>query len=210
MKTNDLKRLARRGGFEERSRAAAAGLPDLAAADGLLDVAVGTMSSPVGELFVAVTGRGLAAIAFEGDRYRDLVLGRIAQLISPRILPSPRATDAWRRELDEYFAAERTRFELPVDRRLIHGIASDVLKQTSKIPYGEVSTYGAIAKKIGHPSAARAVGRALGANPIPIVIPCHRVIGASGALTGYAGGLDRKVRLLELEGSVLPGSLGGA
>ena len=78
------------------------------------------------------------------------------------------------------------------------------MKQTSKIPYGEVSTYGAIAKEIGHPSAARAVGRALGANPIPIVIPCHRVIGVSGALTGYAGGIDRKVRLLELEGVLAP------
>ena len=119
-------------------------------------------------------------------------------------MPSPKGTDPWRRELDEYFAAGRTGFELPVDRRLIHGIASDVLKQTSRIPYGEVSTYGAIAKKIGHPSAARAVGRALGANPIPIVIPCHRVIGATGALTGYAGGIDRKVRLLELEGVLAP------
>jgi methylated-DNA-[protein]-cysteine S-methyltransferase len=162
------------------------------------------VSSPIGELFVAVTGRGLAAIAFEGDEYRDEVLDRIARLISSRILPSPKGTDAWRRELDEYFAAKRTGFELPVDRRLIHGIASDVLKQTSKIPYGEVSTYGAIAKRIGHPSAARAVGRALGSNPIPIVIPCHRVIGASGALTGYAGGIDRKVRLLELEGVLAP------
>jgi methylated-DNA-[protein]-cysteine S-methyltransferase len=206
MNTKDLKRLASRARSEERSRSAAAGLPDLAAADGLLDVAVGTMASPIGELMVAVTPRGLACIAFEGEEYRDEVLGRIAREISPRILPSTKGTDEWRHELDEYFAAKRTRFDLRIDRRLIHGIAREVLVQTSKIPYGEVSTYGKIAGEIGHPSAARAVGRALGSNPIPIVIPCHRVIGASGKLTGYAGGLDRKVRLLELEGSVLPGS----
>ena len=204
MNANDLKRLAARAEAESQSRTAAEALPDAAAADGLLDVAVGTLSSPIGELLVVVTGRGLAAIVFEGDEYRDELLGRVARQISPRILPSSKGTDAWRRELDEYFASGRTGFELPVDRRLIHGIASSVLKQTSKIPYGEVSTYGAIAKKIGHPSAARAVGRALGSNPIPIVIPCHRVIGASGKLTGYAGGLDRKITLLELEGVLAP------
>ncbi|MGZ8650685.1 MAG: methylated-DNA--[protein]-cysteine S-methyltransferase [Actinomycetota bacterium] len=202
---SDLKRLASRAESEEGSRAAAAALPDLAAADGLLDVAVGTMTSPIGELMVVVTPRGLVGVVFESAGYRDEVLGRIAREISPRILPSAKGTDAWRRELDEYFVAKRTRFDLRVDRRLIRGIARDVLQQTSKIPYGEVSTYGSIAGKIGHPTAARAVGRALGSNPIPIVIPCHRVIGASGALTGYAGGIDRKVRLLQLEGSVLPG-----
>jgi len=204
MNTNDLKRLAGKADAEARSRKAAEALPDAAAADGLLDVAVGAISSPIGELFVVVTARGLAAVAFEGDDYRDELLERVVRQISPRILPSPKGTDAWRRELDEYFASGRTGFELPVDRRLIHGIASDVLKQTSRIPYGEVSTYGAIAKQIGHPTAARAVGRALGSNPIPIVIPCHRVIGASGALTGYAGGIERKVRLLELEGVLAP------
>ncbi len=204
MNTNDLKRLARRSGSEERSRAAAASLPDRAAADGLLDVAVGTVSSPIGELMVAVTPRGLACVAFEGEAYRREVLERMANEISPRILASAKGTDEWRRELDEYFAAERTGFDLPVDRRLIHGIARDVLVQTSKIAFGRTNTYGEIAKKIGHPSAARAVGRALGSNPIPIVIPCHRVIGANGKLTGYAGGLDRKIRLLELEGVLAP------
>jgi methylated-DNA-[protein]-cysteine S-methyltransferase len=203
MNTNDLKRLASRTGAEERSRAAASGLPDLAAADGLLDVAVGTMPSPIGDLMVAVTPRGLARVAFEGEEDREEILDEIARAISPRILPSAKGTDPWRRELAEYFEAERTRFDLRVDRRLIRGIARDVLRQTSRIPYGELSTYGRIAGEIGHPTAARAVGRALGANPIPIVIPCHRVIGASGKLTGYAGGLDRKVALLELEGSLL-------
>jgi methylated-DNA-[protein]-cysteine S-methyltransferase len=205
MNPNELKRLADRPGSELRSRDAATTLPDAATAAGLLDVAIGTLSSPIGELFVAVTERGLAAVAFEGDAYREALLARIAGQISPRILSSAKATDAWRTELDEYFAARRTRFDLDVDRRLIHGIARDVLRQTAKIPYGELSTYGTIAKRIGHPTAARAVGRALGANPIPIVIPCHRVVGASGALTGYAGGIDRKVALLELEGVLAPG-----
>jgi methylated-DNA-[protein]-cysteine S-methyltransferase len=204
MNPNELKRLADRAGVASRSRDAAANFPDAAASAGLLDVAVGTLGSPIGDLFVAVTDRGLAAIAFEGDEYREELLARIARQISPRILPSARGTDAWRTELDEYFAARRTRFDLDVDRRLIHGIARDVLRQTAKIPYGELSTYGTIAKRIGHPTAARAVGRALGSNPIPIVIPCHRVIGASGALTGYAGGIDRKVILLELEGVLAP------
>jgi methylated-DNA-[protein]-cysteine S-methyltransferase len=206
MNAKDLKRLANRAEAEERSRAVAAGMPELAAADGLLDVAVAEMDSPIGELMVAVTPRGLACVAFEGDAYRHELLERIANEISPRILPSAKGTDEWRRELDEYFAAERTRFDLPIDRRLIHGIARDVLVQTGRIGFGQTNTYGEIAKKIGHPTAARAVGRALGSNPIPIVIPCHRVIGASGKLTGYAGGLDRKVTLLELEGSLLPGS----
>ena len=204
MNTNDLRRLAHRAESEARSRAVAAGLSDLAAAEGLLDVALGTMASPIGELMVAVTPRGLACVAFEGEEHRDELLGRIARTISPRILPSAKGTDAWRRELEEYFAAERTRFDLRVDRRLIHGIARDVMVQTSRIGFGQTNTYGEIAKKIGHPTAARAVGRALGSNPIPIVIPCHRVIGASGKLTGYAGGLDRKIALLELEGVLAP------
>lgn len=197
MKTVDLKRLA--AGAEDRSQSAAAGLSDLAASNDLLDVAVGTLDSPVGELLIAVTPRGLARVAFEDDA-RGRVFERIARELSPRILRSSRATDAWRRELEEYFASGRTRFALPVDRRLIHGIARDVLRRTARIPFGQTSTYGEIAREIGRPSAARAVGRSLGSNPIPIVIPCHRVVGASGRLTGYAGGLDRKVKLLELEG----------
>ena len=202
MNTNDLKRLAGRVDAERNSRAAAAAIPDLAAAAGLLDVAIGTVDSPIGELRVAVTPRGLACVVFD-DEDLDGVLERIARRISPRILESRSATDDVRRELDQYFDRERTDFDVPVDRRLIHGIARDVLIQTSRIAFGRTSTYGEIAKKIGHPTAARAVGRALGSNPIPIVIPCHRVIGASGKLTGYAGGLDRKIALLELEGAIL-------
>ncbi len=167
-------------------------------------MAVGEVDSPIGRLLVAVTPRGLARVAFE-DEDRDRVLAELASRLSPRILESAAVTDDARRELEEFFAGERTRFGVKVDRRLIQGIARDVLRATSKIPYGELSTYGGVARQIGRPTAARAVGRALGSNPIPVVIPCHRVIGAGGALTGYAGGLDRKVALLELEGSLLPG-----
>jgi methylated-DNA-[protein]-cysteine S-methyltransferase len=200
MKTNDLKRLA--AGDDARARELAERLSGEAADRGLLDVAVAELDSPLGRLLVAVTPRGLLRVAFE-EEDRDRLLSHIAREISPRILESARATDEARRELEEFFEAERTRFALKIDRRLIHGIAREVLRATSRIPYGQMSTYGTVARQIGRPTAARAVGRALGSNPIPIVIPCHRVIGAGGSLTGYGGGLDRKVALLELEGSLL-------
>lgn len=200
MKTSDLKHLA--SGAVERSAAAAAVLPDLAAANDLLDVAVGTVASPIGELTVAVTPRGLARVAFD-DEDVDQVIRELSASISPRVLRSARATEEVRRELDEYFDRRRTRFDVRVDRRLIHGIARDVLAQTSRIPFGRTSTYGEIAGKIGKPRAARAVGNALGSNPIPVVIPCHRVLRAGGALGGYGGGLDRKEALLALEGAIL-------
>ena len=202
MSTNELKRLA--AGDDDHARELADRVAAEAAGRGLLDVAVGELDSPIGRLLVAVTPRGLARVAFESED-RDRVLAEIARRLSPRILESAAVTDDARRELEEFFAGERTRFGLKVDRRLIRGIARDVLRATSRIPYGELSTYGGVAREIGRPTAARAVGRALGSNPIPVVIPCHRVIGAGGALTGYAGGLDRKVALLELEGSLLPG-----
>jgi methylated-DNA-[protein]-cysteine S-methyltransferase len=202
MSTNELKRLA--AGDDDRARELADRVAAEAAGRGLLDVAVGELDSPIGRLLVAVTPRGLARVAFESED-RDRVLAEIALRLSPRILESAAVTDDARRELEEFFAGERTRFGLKVDRRMIRGIARDVLRATSRIPYGELSTYGGVAREIGRPTAARAVGRALGSNPIPVVIPCHRVIGAGGALTGYAGGLERKVALLELEGSLLPG-----
>jgi methylated-DNA-[protein]-cysteine S-methyltransferase len=199
---DELKRLA--AADDDRARQLASRIEAEAAGRGLLDVAVASVDSPLGELLVAVTPRGVARVAFP-EEDRDGVLAGIARQISPRILESAAATDDVRRELEEFFAARRTRFDVKVDRRLIHGIARDVLRATSHIPYGTVSTYGAVAGKIGRPAAARAVGRALGSNPIPIVIPCHRVIGAGGALTGYAGGLPRKVALLELEGFLMGG-----
>jgi len=148
MKTTDLKPLA--AGADRRAADAAARLPDLAAANDLLDVAVGTVPSPIGELLVAVTPRGLARVAFDHED-RDEVLRALAVAFSPRVLESARATDEVRRELDEYFDHRRTRFDVHVDRRLIHGIARDVLAQTSRIAYGRTSTYGEIAGRIGKP-----------------------------------------------------------
>jgi methylated-DNA-[protein]-cysteine S-methyltransferase len=187
---------------ERRSRDAAVRLRAAAFDDGLVDVAVGTVDSPVGELFVAVTPRGLASIAFEGVD-RDRLMARFARELSPRVVATARATDDVRRELDEYFGGARRRFDLPLDRRLMSRFMREVLGATSRVSFGRLATYGEIAGRIGHPSAARAVGAALGANPIPIVIPCHRVVGANGKLTGYGGGLPRKEALLRLEGSLL-------
>lgn len=188
---------------DRRSQRAAGAFAEPATAAGLVDVATATMDSPIGELLVAVTPRGLALVAFE-DEHRDRVLARIARELSPRILEAASPTDEARRQLERYFAHELTRFELKLDRRLIGPFARNVLRETGRVGFGRTATYGAIATKIGHPSAARAVGRALGSNPIPIVIPCHRIVGASGSLTGYAGGLDRKRTLLTLEGVSLP------
>jgi methylated-DNA-[protein]-cysteine S-methyltransferase len=200
MKTADLKKLApSRAEAEAASRAAAERLREAAAQARLIDVAVATMGSPVGDLLLAVTPRGLAAIWFD-DGDRQLLLDRLAREVSPRVLESPRATDDVRRELDEYFAGRRTAFDLALDRRLMHPFAREVLTAIAKVGFGRVATYGEIAKRLGKPSAARAVGAALGSNPIPIVVPCHRVVGAGGKLTGYAGGLHRKEWLLTLEG----------
>jgi methylated-DNA-[protein]-cysteine S-methyltransferase len=201
MNANDLKRLAPPADAATRSRRAAGELGDLAAEHGLLDVAVATMDSPVGDLLIAVTPRGLARVAFDIEP-RDEVLEEIADRVSPRILESGAATDAWRRELEEYFAHERTRFDLAIDRRLLSAFAREVMAGAARVPFGRTTTYGELAERIGHPRAARAVGTALGSNPIPVVLPCHRVLRAGGKLGGYAGGLDRKTTLLELEGAL--------
>jgi methylated-DNA-[protein]-cysteine S-methyltransferase len=193
----DLKRLTR--GTEQRSREVARSFAERAADAGLVDVAVATMDSPVGELLVAVTRGGLARVAFE-DEDRDRVFARLAKELSPRILEAARPTDRARTELEEYFSGERSRFDLRLDRRLMGPFARDVLRATGRVGFGRTATYGQIAARIGRPAASRAVGRALGSNPIPIVIPCHRIIGATGALTGYGGGLPRKRTLLTLEG----------
>jgi methylated-DNA-[protein]-cysteine S-methyltransferase len=178
-------------------------LHERASSEGLLDVAYAEVESPVGTLLVATTRRGLAAVEFEDGRI-DRLLARLARELSPRVLRSAAATDEARRELDEYFEGRRARFDLRLDRRLMHPFAKEVLAATARVPYGEVATYGEIAKRIGHPGSARAVGAALGSNPIAIVVPCHRIVGAGGKLTGYAGGLPRKEFLLTLEGSLLP------
>jgi methylated-DNA-[protein]-cysteine S-methyltransferase len=177
-------------------------LPDLsesAAAAGLLDVAYATLDSPVGRILLAVTPRGLVRVAYLDDG-EDAVLAGLASRISPRILSAPRQLDEPRRELDDYFAGRRTDFELPLDWQLARGFARRVLQATARIPYGSVSSYKGVATGAGNPRAFRAAGNALGSNPLPIVVPCHRVLHAGGGLGGYTGGLDRKRTLLRVEG----------
>ena len=203
MKTNEIRTLVSSTEARQRAHALDVALRDAAAREGLIDVAVAPVDSPIGELWVAVTPRGLACVAFEGED-RDALAERFARDLSPRVVAAARATDDVRRQLEEYFSGARRRFELRLDRRLMSPFARQVLGATAKVPFGRLATYGEIATRIERPSAARAVGAALGSNPIPIVVPCHRVIGTSGALTGYAGGLPRKEFLLSLEGS-LPG-----
>ncbi|HEY7762978.1 MAG TPA: methylated-DNA--[protein]-cysteine S-methyltransferase [Actinomycetota bacterium] len=202
MKPKDLKRLAPPREAADGSRAAAGRLADRAVAEGLVDVALATMDSPVGELLVAVTPRGLVAVSFE-DEGRERTVARLTREVSPRVMEAAAPTDEARRELEEYFRGGRRSFELSLDRRLMGPFAEKVLRATSRVGFGQLATYGEIAARIDRPHAARAVGRALGSNPIPIVVPCHRIVGAGGALTGYAGGLERKEILLRLEGSLL-------
>jgi methylated-DNA-[protein]-cysteine S-methyltransferase len=202
MKPKDLKRLAPPREAADGSRAAAGRLADRAVAEGLVDVALATMDSPVGELLVAVTPRGLVAVSFE-DEGRERTVARLTREVSPRVMEAAAPTDEARRELEEYFRGGRRSFELSLDRRLMGPFAEKVLRATSRVGFGQLATYGEIAARIDRPHAARAVGRALGSNPIPIVVPCHRIVGAGGALTGYAGGLARKEILLRLEGSLL-------
>jgi methylated-DNA-[protein]-cysteine S-methyltransferase len=173
-----------------------------AAGDGLLDVAYTTLDTPVGELLVAATPRGVVRISYLDWFPADETLGDLSRRVSPRVLEAPERLDEIRRELDEYFEGERRSFDISVDRTLLGPFARKVLGRTAKIPYGEVSTYAAVAAAAGSPRASRAAGNALAGNPIPIVIPCHRVLRSGGGLGGYAGGLDRKTRLLALEGAI--------
>ncbi len=182
---------------------------DLAAARaGLLDVAYTTVDSPVGPLLLAMTERGLVRLAYLGEGDRDLVLEELAARVSPRMLDAPSKLDEPRRELDQYFAGARKDFEFPIDWSLSHGFGLRVLRATARIPFGSVSTYKDVAAGAGSPRGYRAAGNALGANPLPIVVPCHRVLHAGGGLGGYTGGLDRKQLLLGLEGVVAAGGAG--
>ncbi|MEO6058480.1 MAG: methylated-DNA--[protein]-cysteine S-methyltransferase [Candidatus Limnocylindria bacterium] len=175
-----------------------------AADAGLLDVAFATADSPMGELTVFVTPRGLVRLAYPGER-EDELLAELAARVSPRILRAPGPTDQVRRELDDYFAGRRQAFDVPLDWTLVRGFAQGVLRATARVPFGAVTTYGQVAAHAGSPRGARAAGNALGSNPIPIVVPCHRVLHADGGLGGYTGGLDRKRFLLTLEGSLANG-----
>ena len=172
---------------------------EAAAAAGLLDAAYDLTDSPIGELLVATTDRGVCCISFTPDE----TLHTLARAHGSRVLRVSRRLEDVRRELDEYFEGRRTTFELDVDISFLAPFHRVVLDELARVPYGEVTTYGGLAARIDRPNAARAVGGALNKNPVPIVLPCHRVIGASGSLVGYAGGLERKRLLLQLEGALL-------
>ena len=170
------------------------------AAEGLADVSYAPADSPFGPLLLAATRRGLVRLAFPEENI-DSVLEGLAGKISPRIVEAPASLEPARRELEEYFGGGRHRFELKLDWALVGGFGQRVLRATSQIPYGGVLSYQEVAADAGSPRGYRAAGNALGANPIPIVIPCHRVILSGGAPGNYGGGSERKRWLLELEGA---------
>jgi methylated-DNA-[protein]-cysteine S-methyltransferase len=168
-----------------------------ALAEGLVDVRYDVTESPVGDLFIASTERGLCRISYHAEGQDE----QLARIFGARVLRVP--LDDVRRELDEYFAGRRREFDVPLDLR-VAPFHEAVLHELARVPYGRTETYGSLAAKIGRPKAARAVGTVMNRNPIPIVLPCHRIVGANGSLTGYAGGLHVKRALLELEGAMLP------
>jgi methylated-DNA-[protein]-cysteine S-methyltransferase len=173
---------------------------EAAGAASLIDVAYVEHATPVGTLLLAATPRGLVRVAYaDEDGSIEASLSALARSVSPRVIAAPRRLDAARRELDEYFTGARDRFEVPLDWRLTHGFGRRVLRSTARIPYGSVSSYGQVATAAGSPRGSRAAGNALGANPLPIVVPCHRVLHSGGGLGGYTGGVERKLTLLAIE-----------
>ena len=173
-------------------------LVDAAQADGLLDIGYRTIDSPVGTLLLAATNLGLVRVAYEVENH-DKVLQNLADRISPRVLEAPGRLDVVARELDQYFAGQLHTFDVPIDWRLSSGFRRIVLGHLSDIDYGHTASYAAVAKLAGNPKAVRAVGTACATNPLPVVVPCHRVLRSDGALGGYLGGVDAKRTLLDLE-----------
>jgi methylated-DNA-[protein]-cysteine S-methyltransferase len=193
--------------IETMLRHAAAGLPEAvpdlgarAEAEGLLDVAYTSVDSPLGSLVVAVTPRGLVRVAYADNEPADQVLEELAARVSPRMLEARPRLDPVLRELDRYFAGDLRRFETPIDWSHLAGFTRKVLRATARIGFGDTGTYRSVATASGSPRAVRAAGNALGANPMPVIVPCHRVLRTGGALGGYTGGIERKQFLLRLEG----------
>ncbi|MFB7719779.1 methylated-DNA--[protein]-cysteine S-methyltransferase [Nocardia sp. NPDC056100] len=164
----------------------------------LIDVAYTTMDTPVGQLLLAATPRGLIRVAYAREGH-DGVLETLAHKVSPRILRAPGRLDEAVREIDEYFARQRTTFDLPLDLSLSHGFRQIVQQHLPEIGYGQTRSYGEVAQLVGNPKAVRAVGTACATNPLPVVVPCHRVLRADGSLGGYVGGAEAKHLLLDLE-----------
>jgi methylated-DNA-[protein]-cysteine S-methyltransferase len=174
---------------------------DAAAAEGLLDVAYDIVDTPIGPLLVATSEQGVCRISFQPDPEEEVE--RLARDYGPRVLRSRRPIDDARRQLDEYFAGRRHAFELRTDLRPLAPFNREVLGALARVAYGELTTYGTLAAQVGRPQAARAVGTVMNRNPLPIVLPCHRVVGSTGKLVGYGGGLHVKERLLRLEGAIV-------
>ena len=176
-----------------------AALARRAADEGLLDVAYRTLDSPVGPLLLAATPAGLVRVAFTTVEDPDAVLEALADAVSPRVLEAPDRLDPVARELDEYFAGRRRAFDLPVDLQLARGFRRAALERLVEVPYGRTVSYAELAARAGSPRAVRAVGTACALNPVPLVVPCHRVVRSDGAPGAYRGGAEAKVRLLALE-----------
>ncbi len=173
-------------------------LVERAAADDLLDVAYRVQDTPIGALLLAATPDGIVRVAFSNEGH-DRVLTQLAEQVSPRILHAPGRLDRAAVEIEEYFSQRRQCFDLPLDLRLAHGFRRSVLDQLAEISYGTTASYAAIAAAVGNPKAVRAVGTACASNPLPVIVPCHRVVRSDGTLGGYVGGLDAKRTLLSLE-----------
>lgn len=199
--SDELRRL-RAIDLDGSSRRAAQSVVEGARRRGLVDVAYAVADSPIGSVTVFVTKTGLVRVAYPNERM-DRVFEEVAGVVSPRILEDRRSTDRVRRELDAYFEGRLRRFRAPIDWAFVHqGFFRRVLEATARIPFGSVSTYGDVAQRAGSPRAARAAGNALHENPVPIVVPCHRVVPASGGIGQYGGDEWRKEWLLRLEGAV--------
>ena len=168
-------------------------------AEGILDVAYRTVDTPVGPLLLAATEQGLVRVAYPNQGH-DAVLQALADRVSPRVLHAPARLDPVARQLDDYFAGRRRRFDVPLDWRLSVGFRSTVLHHlATDVAYGRTASYAALAALAGNPRAVRAVGTACATNPLPVVVPCHRVVRSDGAIGNYAGGVDAKRTLLALE-----------
>jgi methylated-DNA-[protein]-cysteine S-methyltransferase len=169
-----------------------------AGAEGSLDIAYRTLDTPLGSLLLAATPAGLLRVAYASEGH-DGVLATLAARVSPRVLRAPGQLDDVARQLDDYFAGRRRSFDVPLDMQLAHGFRRDVLAQLRTIAYGRTASYATVAAAAGSPRAVRAVGTACATNPLPIVVPCHRVVRSDGSLGGYLGGVTAKQTLLSLE-----------
>jgi methylated-DNA-[protein]-cysteine S-methyltransferase len=210
MTEKQLERALRAGAAGVSLDSAMQGALARAEREGLVDVAYAEVDSPFGKMLVAGTDRGLIRVAFphrKGTATRDWeeLLDEIATVVSPRILEAPARLDDVRRQLDEYFEGDRHEFDLPLDWRLTHGsFQGKAIRQIARIPYGKTLTYKQLAAKAGNPRAFRAAGTACGANPLPPIVPCHRVLPVGGGVGSYGGGPEMKRALLELEGVIEP------